>query len=251
VIKVVIIDDEPAAASLLLQMLERYLPVLDNVRIETSFDKALILVQNFKPDLVFLDVVMPPKTGFELLARLQERKFEVIFTTAYNEYAIQAIRFSALDYLLKPISPEELQAAVLRFNEKKKTKADSTLLYENLLQNLQQKESTSFRLAIPTVEKTWFISPSELIRCESESNYTWFYLTDNRKVLASKTMKEYEEILLQYNFLRIHKSHLVNKKYIDSFLNDGKILLTNKQELPVSRLRKQAVINNLSGKKHQ
>jgi two-component system, LytTR family, response regulator len=251
VIKAVIIDDEPSAAGLLAQMLERYVPEIDNIRIETSFDHAIILIQNFKPDLVFLDVVMPPKTGFELLARLTEKKFETIFTTAYNEYAIQAIRFSALDYLLKPINAVELQAAFNRYKEKRETALNSDQLYENLLTNLQQKEAADFKLALPTVQKTWLISPKELIRCEGDSNYTWFYLTGDRKILASKTMKEYEEILLQHNFIRIHKSHLVNKQYIDCLLNEGSVMLTNKQELPVSRLRKQVVINELKGKRSE
>jgi two-component system, LytTR family, response regulator len=251
VIKAVIIDDEPVAASLLQQMLERYVPEINNTRIETSFENAVALIQNFKPDIVFLDVVMPPKTGFELLARLKEKNFDVIFTTAYNEYAIQAIRFSALDYLLKPISADELLAAFKRFKGKKESALNSTPLYDNLLVNLQQKEPAAFKLALPTVQKTWFISPDELIRCESESNYTWFHLTEDRKILASKTMKEYEEILLEHNFIRIHKSHLVNKKYIDHLATESTIILTNKMELPVSRLRKQAVILSLKGNNYK
>jgi two-component system, LytTR family, response regulator len=196
-------------------------------------------------------VVMPPKTGFELLARLKEKNFDVIFTTAYNEYAIQAIRFSALDYLLKPISADELLAAFNRFKQKKESELTSTLLYDNLLANLQEKEISSFKLALPTVQKTWFISPAKLIRCEADSNYTWFYLADERKILVSKTMKEYEEILLEHNFIRIHKSHLINKKYIDYLVNEGSIMLTNQLQLPVSRLRKQAVINSLKGNTHE
>ena len=247
-IKAVIVDDELIAASTLQQMIERYMPQINQLRIATDFENAVNLINSFKPQLVFLDVVMPPKTGFEILALLKERQFEVIFTTAHNEYAVQAIRFSALDYLLKPIDAGELKAAITRFEEKHKTKTDKEALYENLLSNLQLKEELNFKLAIPTLEKTWFISPQELVRCEGESNYTWFYLTGNRKILASRTMKEYAEILMNHHFIRIHKSHLVNKKFIDYFSNEGAVVMKDKLKLPVSRQRKEMVLSILKGK---
>ena len=247
-IKAVIVDDELIAASTLQQMIERYMPQINQLRIATDFENAVSLINSFKPQLVFLDVVMPPKTGFEILALLKERQFEVIFTTAHNEYAVQAIRFSALDYLLKPIDAGELKAAITRFEEKHKTKTDKEALYENLLSNLQLKEELNFKLAIPTLEKTWFISPQELVRCEGESNYTWFYLTGNRKILASRTMKEYAEILMNHHFIRIHKSHLVNKKFIDYFSNEGAVVMKDKLKLPVSRQRKEMVLSILKGK---
>ena len=246
-IKAVIVDDELIAASTLQQMIERYMPQINQLRIATDFENAVSLINSFKPQLVFLDVVMPPKTGFEILALLKERQFEVIFTTAHNEYAVQAIRFSALDYLLKPIDAGELKAAITRFEEKHKTKTDKEALYENLLSNLQLKEELNFKLAIPTLEKTWFISPQELVRCEGESNYTWFYLTGNRKILASRTMKEYAEILMNHHFIRIHKSHLVNKKFIDYFSNEGAVVMKDKLKLPVSRQRKEMVLSILKG----
>ena len=241
-------DDELIAASTLQQMIERYTPQISDLRIATDFENAINLISSYQPQLVFLDVVMPPGTGFEILAHLKEKQFEVIFTTAHNEYAVQAIRFSALDYLLKPIVAEELKEAVHRFEEKHKIKTDKAALYENLLANLQVKEEFNFKLAIPTVEKTWFISPGELIRCESESNYTWFYLTGNRKLLASRTMKEYYEILVNHHFLRIHKSHLVNKKFIDYFSNEGAVVLKDKLKLPVSRQRREMVFSSLKGR---
>lgn len=240
-IKALIIDDEPVAANVLRMMLERHIPEISDLRVATGAEEALALLQNFAPQLVFLDIVMPEENGFQLLGKMQGYEFEVIFTTAYNEYAIQAIRFSALDYLLKPIDAEELKEAIRRYKEKLLHKKQTAELINNLQQNLQTHQQSHFKLAIPGQEGAIFFSPAEIIRCEGESNYTWFHLTDNRKHLSSKTIREYEEILTQHNFLRIHKSHLVNKSYIQHYLNEGAVVLTNKQRLPVSRQRKDVV----------
>jgi two-component system LytT family response regulator len=240
-IKALIIDDELVAANVLRMMLERHIPEISDLRIATQGNEAIALLQTFAPQLVFLDIVMPELNGFQLLGKMQGHQFEVIFTTAYNEYAIQAIRFSALDYLLKPIDAEELKEAIRRYKEKLSHKAQAAELINNLQQNLQAQQQSHFKLAIPGQEGAIFFSPAEIIRCEGDSNYTWFHLTDNRKHLSSKTIKEYEEILTQHNFLRIHKSHLVNKSFIQNYLNEGAVILSNKQRLPVSRQRKDAV----------
>lgn len=239
-IKALIIDDEVRAASVLQLMIERYIPEITQLRIATQADEAKALIQEFKPQLVFQDIVMPGKNGFELLSELNEINFEIIFTTAYDEYAIRAIRFSALDYLLKPINAEELRAALKRFAEKKE-KLQPGVLLKNLLHNLEHKNENDFKLAVPTINGALFFLPSEIIRLEGESNYSRFCLTGGRKYLSAKTMKEYEEILVQHNFLRIHKSHLVNKKFIESYQHEGSVQLVDKTILPVSRQRKQEV----------
>ena len=163
---------------------------------------------------------------------------------AYNEYAIQAIRYSALDYLLKPIDADELKG-VQRFINKQQAGSNQQEMYTNLLHNLQAKEEIDFKLAIPTNEGARFVAPDELIRCEGDRNYTWFYLTENRKHLSAKTIKEYQEILEKQGFLRIHKSHLVNKKYVEYYLGEGAVLLKDKTKLPVSRQRKEEVVRSL------
>jgi two-component system, LytTR family, response regulator len=244
-IKALIIDDETAAAQVLQLMIGRYIPAITALRVENDPQQAFTVIQQYKPDLVFLDIVMPAMNGFELLAHAQQEKFEVIFTTAYNEYAIQAIRFSALDYLLKPIDADELKAAVQRFISKQETGGANPDMYRNLLHNLQVREPDDFRLAIPTNDGARFISPDELIRCEGERNYTWFYLTENRKHLSAKTIKEYQEILEKQGFLRIHKSHLVNKKYVEYYYGEGAVLMKDKTKLPVSRQRKEEVMRSL------
>ena len=240
-IKALIIDDEIAAANVLQLMIERHVPEAIDIKVATKISEANELIKKYQPELIFQDIVMPEKNGFEFLNELTERDFEIIFTTAYNEYAIRAIRFSALDFLLKPISAEELKQAVDRFLQKRTRKNETDLLLKNLLHNLHQKENANFRLAVPTTSGSVFFSPSEIIRCEGEGNYTWFYLTNNRKHLSAKTMKEYEEILVQHDFPRIHKSHLVNKQFIRNYLNEGAVLLGDKTKLPVSRQRKDEI----------
>jgi len=240
-IKALIVDDEAAAANVLRMMIERHVPAITDLRLATQPEEALALVKSFQPQLVFLDIVMPTTYGFELLSSMKDAKFEVIFTTAYNEYAIQAIRFSALDYLMKPIDADELIIAVNRFLEKHNQQAETDALLQNLVHNLKSNEKEDFKLAVPTTEGAIFFSPSEIIRCEGDRNYTWFYLTNNRKHLSSKTIKEYEELLSRHDFLRIHKSHLVNMAFIDKYLNEGTVILKDKTQLPVARLRKDEV----------
>lgn len=239
-IKALIIDDEVRAANVLQLMIERYIPEITQLRIATHAAEARALIKEFKPELVFQDIVMPGKNGFELLNELGEINFEIIFTTAYDEYAIRAIRFSALDYLLKPINAEELKTAVNRFITKKE-KLQPGVLVKNLLYNLEHKNESEFKLAVPTITGALFFRPSEIIRLEGESNYSRFCLTGGRKYLSAKTMKEYEEILVQHNFMRIHKSHLVNRKFIESYQHEGSVMLLDKTILPVSRQRKQEV----------
>lgn len=245
VIKALIIDDEAGAASVLQMLIERYVPEITQLRIATKIGEANVLLQQFKPQLVFLDIMMPEKNGFEFLNEQKQINFEIIFTTAYDEYAIRAIRFSALDYLLKPLNAEELRSAVARFLEKSNQKKETDLLLNNLLQNLRTRQENEFKLAVPTTAGAVFFSPPNIVRLEGEGNYTRFYLSDGRKHISSKTMKEYEEILLQHNFLRIHKSHLVNKSFIEQFNNEGSIVLKDKTQLPVSRQRKQQVAATL------
>lgn len=246
-IKALIIDDELAAAHVLQLMIERHIPEITDIRIATKTAEAVSLLQQFQPQLLFQDIVMPEKNGFEFLAGIKKINFEIIFTTAYNEYAIQAIRFSALDYLLKPINADELRSAVNRFLEKRSHQLQTDALLKNLLNNLGNKKENEFKLAVPTVSGAVFFSLSEIIRLEGEGNYTQFHLTQNRKYLSAKTIKEYEEILLLHNFLRIHKSHLVNKMFIDNYRNEGLVILKDKTSLPVSRQRKQEVAAILKG----
>jgi two-component system LytT family response regulator len=185
---------------------------------------------------------MPHLNGFELLEKMPNKNFKIIFTTAYNEYAIQAIRFSAFDYLLKPIDIEELQFAVHRFLESKEDYKQQYEQLKNIMHNMQAHSADEFRLALPTREGIHFLVPDEIVRCESSGNYTKFFATNSRSYLISKTLGEYDGLLAPYNFIRTHKSHLVNRKFISFVDHDGFVILKDNSKIEVSRRRKEEVI---------
>jgi two-component system LytT family response regulator len=168
----------------------------------------------------------------------------VIFTTAYDQYAIKAIRFSALDYLLKPIDVLELQNAVNRHIIKQQNQ-DQHLLVSNLLTNLQQKDPKDFKLALSTTEGVFFYAPLDIIYCEGENNYTRFIFTRNKPMLVSKTLGEYEDLLTEHGFLRIHKSYLINASYVSKVDREGTLLMTDGRQLAISRRRREMVMNTL------
>ncbi|WP_315824277.1 LytTR family DNA-binding domain-containing protein [Paraflavitalea speifideaquila] len=211
-IKAILIDDERNNLINLEQLLKAYCPGVEVVATALDAVEGKTAILQYHPDLLFLDIQMPGKNGFDLLRELPDYGFEVIFVTAYDQYAIQAVRFAAVDYLLKPLNIEELQLAVgraiARHRDKKKN-----LQLENLLQLLQaQKEE--HRIALTTMKETRFIRTPEIVRCESSNNYTVFFLANGEKLTASRPIFEYEELLKGYGFIRCHQSHLVNKKYV-------------------------------------
>ncbi len=233
-LKIMIVDDEIMSVKTLTVMIEKYIDTPHITKGETDFETALGLIDSFKPDLLLLDVVMPPRTGFDFLAQINPRNFSVIFTTAFDNYAIQAIRYSALDYLLKPISAEELKSAFARYFETEASTGQSEQ-YNHLLTNLQTKAPQLFTLAIPTLDKTYYVSPADLVRCESESNYTWFYLVNGQKILSSKTLKAYDSLLAEEGFVRVHRSHLINRKHILRSEKDDQVVLKNGDIIPLAR----------------
>ncbi len=236
-IKALIVDDEEKAISILEALIQRNVPEITTIeRVNNAMD-AYYKIKEYKPNLVFLDIQMPFLNGFDLLNKLDEIDFEVIFTTAFNQYAIKAIRFSALDYLLKPIDVNELRNAVDRYLERKQTTSQTNLQYQNLVKNLSAKSDEQFSLAINGSQGMQFLTISEIVRLEGDRNYTNFILTNNRKILSSKTMKEYEDILADKGFLRVHKSHLVNRFFISSLSHDGNLKLKDQSEVEVSRRR--------------
>lgn len=245
-ITAVVIDDEAIAANVLQLMIERHVPQISNLRVATSIVAAKSLIDTLKPDIVFLDIVMPEVNGFEFLTSLDAIDFEVIFTTAYDEYAIKAVRFSAFDYLLKPIDAKDLQDAVARYGQKQQQFKQSRQLLNNLITNLESKREEVFKLAIPTVGRTLFFSTTDIVRLEGVGNYTRFYMSNGEQHLSSKTLKEYADILQTHNFLRIHKSHLVNRSAIITYKNEGAVALKENIVLPVSRQRRPEIKNLLT-----
>jgi two-component system LytT family response regulator len=217
-IRALAVDDEPAAISTLKLMIERYVPEITELHTTNQPQHALDLIELHKPELVFMDIQMPVFTGFDLLKQLKTIDFEIIFTTAYDQYAIEAIRFSALDYLLKPIDAEDLKTAVQRFTERRSEQEKNRKdLYQNLLHNIRSTQA-EFKLAISSSEGIYFYNPDQIIRLEAESNYTRFFFIDKKPLIVAKTLGEYEEMLLPHGFLRTHRTHLVNRTYVQSFM---------------------------------
>lgn len=246
-IKALILDDELRARNVLAHYIDTLIPEVTQIKQAASVEEALQMLQIYSPDLVFLDVEMPVQNGFDFLKAIGEPEFEVIFVTAYNQYAIQAIRVSALDYLVKPIDPDDLRAAINRFLTKKKTLREKKELYPNLLANIDKNNSHEFRLAVPSVEGTYFFVLNDIIRLEANRNYTIIHLRDRKPFLASKTLRYFEELLEAFRFIRIHKSHLVNLQHVIRLsANSEFIILSDKSQIEVSRRKKEEVQHQLN-----
>ncbi|MBS1657027.1 MAG: LytTR family DNA-binding domain-containing protein [Chitinophagales bacterium] len=235
-ISALIIDDEESTVNVLKLLLQLHVPEISNIETAIGAASGLHALKESQPDIVFLDIEMPLMSGFELLEQFPNHFFEVIFVTAYDHFAIKAIRYSALDYLLKPVDVEELKLAVQRFISKR-TNSQQKELYENLMHNLRSEKESDYKLAISTTEGTFFYKPEEIIRCEADGNYTRFYLRDKKPLIASRTLKEFDEILSEQQFIRVSRGDLVNKKYIVSFSGDHELRLTDNSLIEVSRRR--------------
>jgi two-component system LytT family response regulator len=243
VIKALIIDDEESAITVVKLLLQKYVPAITTIHTAIGSTQGLQLINEINPDLVFLDVEMPLINGFELLEKFPNHSFDVIFITAYDHYAIKAIKFSALDYLLKPIDVDELIFALEKFLSKKNNTSNKPL-YDNLLYNLHQPE-TDYRLAVATLEGTFFYDPNEIIRCEAVGNYTRLYINGKKNIIASRTLKEYEDILSDQQFLRVHRTHLVNIKYIVSYATGHELTMSDGADIPVSRRKSESIKQRL------
>jgi two-component system, LytTR family, response regulator len=240
IIKAVMIDDEAYALESLGRMLGRF----PNVHLLGQFsdpEAGLAFVNQSQPDLVFLDIQMPGLSGFDLLDRLQHPHSEIIFVTSFDSYAIKAIRYSALDYLLKPVNPDELRQAIERFDTKRERSAEA-VRWNNLRDNLRSGDENSFDLVLQTKHdgEHRFKIP-EIVRCEADSNYTRIYLNSGKKFMASKTLGDLETLLSNPAFVRIHKSHLVNRAYVRALDNQHRLLLHDDSTVPVSYRRHREV----------
>lgn len=240
-----IVDDEQGNRENLLRMLGTYCPQIKISAICSSVTEARTVLPEAKPDILFLDIRLGDDTGFSLLENLPDIPFEVIFVTAYDSYAIQAIRFCALDYLLKPIDPEELTHAVDKAVQVVLRKQENKRM-QNLLQNKRALDKQK-KIALSVADKIEFVEIGSIVRCESESNYTTFYLKSGEKLIVSKTLKEFDDLLTPYNFLRIHQSHLINLEEIKSFIKSdgGYIRMKDGSSISISRQRRNYVMEVL------
>jgi len=244
-LKVLILDDDQNAIESLKSMIENSIPQVTEIFATTDLFEAQEYLHNKNPHLVFLDVEMPEMSGFEFLSRQKNKNFDVIFSTAYSKYAIQAIRFSALDFLLKPVQQDELIAAFNRFINQPVAMEQKLSMYEHLFHNLQAQNETEFKLSVTKGNRTYFIAPAEIYYCSAHSNYTNFYLKDSAEFTVAKTLKEFEEMLNVHKFIRTHKSFLVNSSHVRSFNPEGNLVLKNNTVVEVSRRRENDVKRNL------
>jgi two-component system, LytTR family, response regulator len=247
-IETVIIDDEQNNIDNLAALLKQYCPQVRIVATALNAAEGEKIILQHNPDLVFLDILMPDKNGFDMLKTLKNFSFDIIFVTAFDQYGIQAVKFSAIDYLLKPIDIEDLKQAVQKVVQKNVQKKQNLQL-ENLINLLQQTQQKQLhRIALPTTKETRFVEPDKIVRCESSNNYTTFFLVSNEKIMTSRPIFEYEEMLKDYGFIRCHQSHLVNKIFIKSWIKEdgGYFLLDNNTKIPISRLKKDSLKQFLS-----
>ncbi|MFT3826668.1 MAG: LytTR family DNA-binding domain-containing protein [Chitinophagaceae bacterium] len=244
-INAVIIDDEPHCCEVLELLLEKYCPDVRVLATCYSAEEALKTLSSVEPQLVFLDIEMPHMNGFQLLEQLPRIRFELIFTTSYDQYAIKAIRFSALDYLLKPIDREELQVAVRKAIQRLTSPLPQQL--EILLQKFHQPSGPVNRIALPTMEGLQLIPLDSIISCASSSNYTILALKDNQKLVVSRTLKEIEEMLEEHPFLRVHHSFLVNLNEIRKYIKGegGSLVMSDGSSVDVSRSKKDLLMKRL------
>lgn len=246
-LKTVIIDDEANAVDFISSVIGEYCPDLEVAGEAHNVTEGVQKIQELKPGLVFLDVEMPNGTGFDLLAHFPEKDFDVIFITAFNHYAIKAIKFSAVDYILKPINISEFIEAVNRVVLKRNSSANQgNENFRILMENL--KTTTPSRLAIPTSDGMEYLNPKEIIRIEADRSYSWFYLTGNRKILVSKHLKEFQDLLGDRNFFRSHNSFLINLKFVHKYVRKegGYIEMQDGSQIPVSRNRKDLFLIHMA-----
>jgi two-component system LytT family response regulator len=240
--RAILIDDEISNLENLRSLLEKHCPQVIIMATVQNVSDAVDVIEKYSPQLVFLDIQMGEQTGFDVLKLLPTRNFEVIFVTAYDQYGIQAVKFAALDYLLKPIDIEELINAVNKAEHKLATQVQTSQL-DFLLQQLKKPETSVSTIALQMQSEIRYVNLSEIIRCEADNTYTYFFLANSEKILVSKSLKEYADLLRPNGFLRTHQSHLVNPKYVKSWLKEdgGILLLTSGEKIPVSKPNKENV----------
>ena len=235
--KAIIIDDEQSSIDILKMLIEKSVPEIKEIYTANGALEALNIVENQQFDIVFLDIEMPEINGFDFLKMVKNRNFEIIFTTAHNQYAIKAIKFSALDYLLKPIEISELKEAVSRVLTNRNTQKNYEAIHENLLKNLNNNIINEYRLAINTYDGVRFFDINNIEYLKADSNYTHLYTVDNKHIMTARTLKDFEETLEGNFFFRCHKSYIINLNKIDKIENN-KLILNSGSSIEIARRRK-------------
>lgn len=239
-IKCVLVDDERNALEMMEWLLKTYCPQVSIAAMCNTAEEGIEAIKKYQPDVVFLDIEMPRMNGFDMLEQLKDNSFEIVFCTAYDQFAIKAFKYSALHYLLKPIDPEELKATVQRVEEKKTipTREQFALLLQNMNQSPRMNKT---RIALTTNDGLMFVATDEIIYCRAEGNYSNVILTEGKKVLVSKVLKDLDETLAGPDFYRVHSSFLININHIKKFIKGegGYIVMDNNDHIMIARSRKQ------------
>lgn len=249
IIKTIVIEDESKSRSMLVNMIQKVNSNLQIVGEAISVNDGIEKIKALKPDLVFLDVSMPDGTGFDLLEKVQGQKFELIFATASDQYAIKAIKYSACDYLLKPIDIEELKSAIDKVISKKNESPNMDNL-NFLIQHLKKSDDNFQKITLPTGNAYEIVAIKDIIRCEADASYTTFYLVDKRKILVSLGLKHYEELLPTNDFIRVHHQHLINMNHVIRYLKEdgGYAIMVDGSKIELSRRKKDHFLEKLSNK---
>jgi len=252
-ITAILVDDDSNLREGMKALLSRYAPEIKILGEAENVSDAVSVIDGLNPQVVFLDIQLADGTGFDILEKLTEKNgkiaSQVVFITAHEQYAIKAFRFSALDFLLKPVDPEELQKVIEKI--KNTIKKDDTFSHiDLLLENIRKKVDNFKRIALSTSDGIHLFEVSDIIRCESTDNYTTFHIRNSKPILISKTLKEYEELLAEHGFERVHQSHLINLNYLKSYIkkDGGYVIMSDNSNLPVSQRKKdrlQELIKNL------
>ena len=243
-LKVIIVDDEPYCCEALATLLED-IPEVQVEAIAHNGVNALNAIKKYSPDIVFLDVEMPKMNGFEMLEQLPSVNFEIIFTTSYDQYALKAIRFSAIDYLLKPVDSEELERAVKKVMQR--TEKPIAQQLEILMQRIHQPATPINKIAMPTMEGLQMLPVESIISCESDSNYTILKLKDNKKIIVSRTLKDIEDLLEEHSFVRVHRCYLANLNEVEKYVKGegGYLVMSDGSSIDVARNKKELLLKKL------
>jgi len=243
-LKAIIVDDEPYCCETIATLLEESRDV-EIVSVCHNAADALIAIRKYSPDIVFLDVEMPKMNGFEMLEQLPQVNFEIIFTTSYDQYALKAIRFSAIDYLIKPVDEEELRTAIQKVIQRSQKPITQQL--EILLQKIHQPSTPINKIAMPTMEGLQMIPVDSIISCESDSNYTILQLKNSKKLIVSRTLKEIEELLEEHSFVRVHRCYLANMNEVEKYVKGegGYLVMSDGTTIDVARNKKEVLLKKL------
>jgi two-component system, LytTR family, response regulator len=239
-IRCILVDDEKNALEMMEWLIKTYCPSVEIVEMCNSAEQGIEAIHKYKPDVVFLDIEMPKMNGFDMLEQFDKLFFDVVFCTAYDQFAIKAFKYSALNYLLKPVDPDDLKATIARIEERKSIPTKEQ--FELLLQNIAQPvKSTPPRIALTTGDGMIFVPTTDIIYCEAESNYTKVVLTGGKKIVVSKVLKDIDEALSGPDFCRVHSSFLINvnriKKYVRG--DGGYLVMDDDTDVSISRNRRQ------------